>query len=278
MADQKNKTGQDTSATENKGPGFSGQAPSSTLAESERSFDDVRKTGTQGSSFEQNASRGSSAGTGTATARSFVDQAKETASQAVGAVTERAAETLDERKTTVTGGLTAVADSIRQVAQKVNEPGAAGMSEKNPLTEAAAKYSGTAAQKLEDVANYFDRKGVREMVHDVEGFARRNPAMFIGAAFAVGILAARFLKSSGPDNYEGTSPRRLSAPSTGMDRTTAPTTGQSTGMSSAQNTGQNTASTGTGTPSKKTNVSNFDTGGSAKKNTSTTKDSLTNPS
>jgi len=33
----------------------------------------------------------------------------------------------------------------------------------------------------------------------VEGYARRNPAVFVGAAFALGFLAARFLKTSSPN-------------------------------------------------------------------------------
>ena len=66
------------------------------------------------------------------------------------------------------------------------------------LAEAAAKYTNTAAQKLEDVAGYFENRNVREMARDLEGFARRNPAVFLGAAFGLGFLAARFLKSTNP--------------------------------------------------------------------------------
>jgi hypothetical protein len=34
------------------------------------------------------------------------------------------------------------------------------------------------------------------MVRNVEDFARRQPALFIGGAFMLGLLGARFLKSS----------------------------------------------------------------------------------
>ena len=34
------------------------------------------------------------------------------------------------------------------------------------------------------------------MLSDVKDFARKNPAIFLGGAFAMGIVAARFLKSS----------------------------------------------------------------------------------
>jgi hypothetical protein len=40
-------------------------------------------------------------------------------------------------------------------------------------------------------------RDVRELVQDAQQFARRQPAIFVGAAFAAGVLAARFMKSSG---------------------------------------------------------------------------------
>jgi hypothetical protein len=145
----------------------------------------------------QNSSAGRTgdgrSGAATATARSLYDQAKETAGQAYEAVTDTAATKLDEQKSTLSGGLSTVADSVRQVSQNL------GSSKTDSgLAEAAAKYTNTAAQKLEDVAGYFETRGVRDMARDLEGFARRNPAVFFGAAFGLGLLAARFLKSSTP--------------------------------------------------------------------------------
>lgn len=150
------------------------------------------------------SSRGDGA-TGAATARRLIDQAKETAGQAYEVVTDKAADKLDEQKTALSGGLTTVADSVRQVSQNL------GSSKTDSgLAEAAAKYTDTAARKLEDVAGYFETKGVREMARDLEGFARRNPAIFLGAAFGLGLLAARFLKSATPANYETDSPSNVS--------------------------------------------------------------------
>ena len=42
------------------------------------------------------------------------------------------------------------------------------------------------------------KRDLTELMDDVNRFARRQPALFVGAAFAAGALAARFLKSS-PD-------------------------------------------------------------------------------
>jgi hypothetical protein len=36
------------------------------------------------------------------------------------------------------------------------------------------------------------------VVRDAENYARREPLIFLGAAFAVGFIAARFLKASSP--------------------------------------------------------------------------------
>jgi hypothetical protein len=60
----------------------------------------------------------------------------------------------------------------------------------------AGEYIERAALQIERAAQYVQNADLREMVDQVEDFARRRPAVFIGSAFAAGILAARFLKSS----------------------------------------------------------------------------------
>ena len=139
----------------------------------------------------------SSGGTATATAtvRSFYDQAKETAGQAYEKVTDKAADKLDEQKVTISEGLSTVADSVRKVSDDLGTADSG-------LAEKASKYTSTAARKIEDAAGYLETRNVRDMARDLEGFARRNPALFIGAAFGLGFLAARFLKSTPPSYKE----------------------------------------------------------------------------
>ncbi len=155
---------------------------------------------------------GTGAATATATVRSFYDQAKETAGQAYEAVTEKAATKLDEQKSSLSGGLTTVADSVRQVGDNLGASKAEG-----GIAEAAAKYTNTTAQKIEDVAGYFETRSVREMARDLEGFARRNPAIFLGAAFGLGVIAARFLKST-PQRHDETGVGREFAASASTSR------------------------------------------------------------
>ena len=187
--------------------------------------------------------QGSQSGSATATARGLVDQAKETAGQAYNAVTDKAAGKIDEQKATLADGLSSVADSIRQASTNL-----AGPQVDNQIAQYAGQYTKTAAEKLEQVARYFETKDTRAMVRDVEGFARRNPAIFVGAAFGVGILLARFLKSSTP-RYE------LGSGSPGFDTQSrgavsgSTTTGQSTTLGSA-----GAPSGGAAIPDSNTNV------------------------
>jgi ElaB/YqjD/DUF883 family membrane-anchored ribosome-binding protein len=60
----------------------------------------------------------------------------------------------------------------------------------------AGEYVERAAKQLERAAQYVERADVGEMVENLEDFARRQPALFVGSAFALGFLGARFLKSS----------------------------------------------------------------------------------
>ena len=185
--------------------------------ESDDSEKDVdRTTPTPTSSVKEAADRFSggskSSGTGAAaaTARTIYDQAKETAGQAYDAVSEKAVTKIDEQKSTLSGGLSIVADGIRQVSDNLGSA-----TTDSSLAESAAKYTKTAARKIEDVAGYFENKTVRDMARDLEGFARRNPVVFLGAAFGLGFLAARFLKSGSPLHYEKGAGARFSAKSVG---------------------------------------------------------------
>jgi hypothetical protein len=126
---------------------------------------------------------------------STLDNAKQAGSNLLSdtkaALTEKASTAVDDKKAVLTSGLTSVADSMRKLS------GSLGEAEQNPLTEYSARYAEAAAGKVEDVARYFETADIKTVARDVESFARRNPAVFVGSAFTLGLLAARFMKSSG---------------------------------------------------------------------------------
>ena len=145
---------------------------------------------------------------------SILEQTKSTASEVYDTMSEKAVSALDEKKSGLSDGLTSVADTVRRFSGTLNE------SQTNDrVSEIASKYSETAAQKLESVARYLETTDWRELASDVEVQARRNPAIFLGTAFVLGMLAARFLKSSPPASAgrtNRTSGKQLTAGSTGQ--------------------------------------------------------------
>jgi len=124
-----------------------------------------------------------------------LNNVKETVSAAatdvVGQAKEKAGSVLNEQKTSLASGITSVADSIRQVGENFSSS-----NENNQVAALAGKYGDTLAQQIEKFSSYVNEKEITELVSDVEKFARRNPILFVGGAFALGVLAARFLKSS----------------------------------------------------------------------------------
>ena len=212
-------------ATADLGGGEFGNAGTTNVDVSGSNVYDANFSGTNLSDTQdKSSSAGLSVDSAKETARGLYDQAKSTAGQAFGAATKRATEVLDEQKGTVASGLTSVADSIKQVGENLNTT-----PEQNPITEKAAQYTTSLAQQIENLSGYFERKDVRDMVRDVETFARRYPAYFIGGAVALGFLAARFLKSSNPRQLRGGSGRTFNED---YDRERALTAGERTPGSS----------------------------------------------
>jgi len=121
-----------------------------------------------------------------------IDHAKETissvASQAGGKVTEQ----LDTQRDRAASNLGSVAQALRQTSDQIRDQNESGAL---PVHQ----YVASAADQLERVSGYLRNTDVRQMVGDVERFARRQPGLFLGGAFLLGVLGARFLKSSGQD-------------------------------------------------------------------------------
>ncbi|GJL64542.1 MAG: hypothetical protein NPIRA04_31960 [Nitrospirales bacterium] len=61
---------------------------------------------------------------------------------------------------------------------------------------AVAKYTDKAAQQIDRVSGYLSNRDMDQLIDEGEALARRNPELFIGLTFGLGLLAARFIKSS----------------------------------------------------------------------------------
>jgi hypothetical protein len=133
----------------------------------------------------------------------LLSQAKTAAGDVYETVADKAASTIDEQKAGLTGKLSDVAETVRRLSGTLHDAEA-----DDPVSEYAAKYTDTAAQKIDSVARYFDNADLKAIARDLESYARRNPAVFLGSAFAIGIMAARFLKSSPPADVASTAATR----------------------------------------------------------------------
>ena len=120
---------------------------------------------------------------------------KKQANEAVGQVKEKAAGILDDQKSKITGGLTDAADSIRKIGENLRDA-----DKQNTFAQTTARYGETVARKIEGLSGYLENADFKDLKNDVEKFARRQPTLFVGGAFLLGVLAARFLKTSAPKN------------------------------------------------------------------------------
>src|SRR5690606_40974563 len=60
----------------------------------------------------------------------------------------------------------------------------------------AARAAEQAAGQIARLSQGLKNKDVGELMNDAQRLARRQPALFVGGAFTLGLLGARFLKSS----------------------------------------------------------------------------------
>lgn len=114
-------------------------------------------------------------------------------------VEDSATSQLGAQKDRATDGIGSVAQAVRQSTRQLREQ----------QHETIAQYVEQAADQLERFASRMKERNVGDLARDAQDLARRRPALFIGSAFALGLLGARFLKSSGDNG----SPRRATSAS-----------------------------------------------------------------
>ena len=118
-------------------------------------------------------------------------------------VRDTATSQLSNQKARATDGLGSLARAVRQSTQSLRDN----------QQDTAAQYIERAADRIEEFSSRLRDRELGDLMRDAEQFARRQPAVFIGAAFLVGVLAARFLKSSSSeDDYRNQLPTRKTPP------------------------------------------------------------------
>jgi hypothetical protein len=121
-------------------------------------------------------------------ARELTQEVKVIASDAAGQARKTAESQLAGGKDRAVEGLENVADVLRDAGEHLREK------EENALPD----YIVQAADQVDLMARYLRRHTLGQVFSDVEQYARREPALFLGGAFVLGLFGGRFLKSSRP--------------------------------------------------------------------------------
>lgn len=111
------------------------------------------------------------------------------AKAAAGQVGEQAKSALASQKDEAARQLEGLAESLRQTSHQLRQQDQG----------AIASYSNKVADQIDRASGYLQEHNLDDLLHDAEDFARRQPEIFIGGAFTLGLIAARFLRSSAPE-------------------------------------------------------------------------------
>jgi hypothetical protein len=123
-------------------------------------------------------------------ASQVTDQAQQAVSQATDRAQQQAKSQIATRKDQAAGNLTDVSQAVSQVGSQLRQND----------HDTLAQYADMAAQQVNRAASYLRERNVNEILDEVQGAARRQPALFLAGAFVLGVLGARFLKSSSPQS------------------------------------------------------------------------------
>lgn len=109
---------------------------------------------------------------------------------------------LEGQKSRLASSLTAVSDVLEESGQRFRDENHTGM----------ADYPGAAADQIRRLATQLETSDLNDIMRQAENVARDRPALFLGGAFALGMIGARFLRSSPPNGGRRSSMGSSGAP------------------------------------------------------------------
>lgn len=161
--------------------------------------DDLTSSGVQATATDATTNSESESG-------SVTEQVKDTAKQALGQGQQVAGQAIDKAKDSVKSQLSTqkekavstlgnFTDALHQTGDQLRRSGQGVFGD----------YADSLAGQIDRAVDYLRENDVDDLTAQVETFARRQPALFIGGSFVLGIALARFLKSSqsGASSFSG---------------------------------------------------------------------------
>jgi len=113
-------------------------------------------------------------------------EASDAASELASRAGQKVESQVESRKELAVERLGAVAEALRRTGQNLRG------GDREPIS----KYADMAAERVDRISGYLREHTIGEVMGEFEDFARREPAVFLGASFALGLIGGRFLKSS----------------------------------------------------------------------------------
>jgi hypothetical protein len=101
-------------------------------------------------------------------------------------MTQRASQAAEDTKGRVAEQVKALANALRRATEELRQGNQSSL----------AGRVDQVGEKLQSASQFLRDKSPSEMKDELENFARRSPSAFLGGAFILGLLSARFLKSS----------------------------------------------------------------------------------
>jgi hypothetical protein len=130
-------------------------------------------------------------------AEGLVEQGKEQATELGHEAQHQVKAVASDRKEKAVNELSNISEAFRHSSEQLRQQN----------KDTIANYTDKAADQIERFSSYLDDKNVNELLGDAQDFAQRHPEIFLGGAFALGLMAARFMKSSGNSRSSSYQPR-----------------------------------------------------------------------
>jgi ElaB/YqjD/DUF883 family membrane-anchored ribosome-binding protein len=116
---------------------------------------------------------------------------------AAGGIAEEATSVAEQHASST---MTQVGDTIEQVARAVRSSAEQLRNDQPQI----ANFVDIAAERAEGAAQFLRQHEARDVLNEAQDFARRQPAVVIGAGLAFGLLVGRAIRSAGPSEPRGT--------------------------------------------------------------------------
>ncbi len=151
------------------------------------------------------------------------------ASQAISDVKEQATSTFIAQRDRAVEMLAELAEALKTTGQSLASD-ASGSAQNAQAAKALGPFVTEAAERLSQSADFLRNKDMSSLMHDAQTMARKQPLLFLGAMFGVGIAGARMFKGMN-DGGDSSNPQGESSQPTPANLTEGGKSGSSDQMS-----------------------------------------------